>query len=46
MAVLRPFDKLPALNSAALLLVGSDEGLQQKLAEAMLQEKKNFKISM
>ncbi|NXH77819.1 CENPM protein, partial [Hydrobates tethys] len=46
MAVLRPFDKLPALNSAAFLLVGSDEGLQQKLAEAILREKKNFKISM
>ncbi|XP_075009893.1 centromere protein M isoform X2 [Calonectris borealis] len=46
MAVLRPFDKLPALNSAVFLLVGSDEGLQQKLAEAMLREKKNFKISI
>ncbi|NXE06818.1 CENPM protein, partial [Lophotis ruficrista] len=46
MAVLRPFDKLPALNSAVLLLVGSDEGLQQKLAEAILREKKNFKINM
>ncbi|XP_071588463.1 centromere protein M [Heliangelus exortis] len=46
MAVLRPFDKLPALNSAALLLVGSDEGLQMKLAEAILREKKDFKISI
>ncbi|KAJ7425948.1 Centromere protein M [Willisornis vidua] len=46
MSVLRPFDKLPVLNSAAILLVGTDEGLQQKLAEAMLQEKKNFKISI
>ncbi|XP_057286949.1 centromere protein M isoform X2 [Pezoporus wallicus] len=46
MAVLRPFDKLPALNSATLLLVGSDEGLQQELAKAMLQEKKSFKISI
>ncbi|XP_065533103.1 centromere protein M [Lathamus discolor] len=46
MAVLRPFDKLPVLNSATLLLVGSDEGLQQELAKAMLQEKKSFKISI
>ncbi|NWR87038.1 CENPM protein, partial [Furnarius figulus] len=46
MAVLRPFDKLPLLNAAVLLLVGSDEGLQQQLAEAMLQEKKDFKINM
>ncbi|XP_017683053.1 PREDICTED: centromere protein M [Lepidothrix coronata] len=46
MAVLRPFDKLPGLNSAALLLVGSDEELQQKLAEAILQEKRDFKISI
>ncbi|NXL31607.1 CENPM protein, partial [Glaucidium brasilianum] len=46
MSVLRPFDKLPALNAAVLLLVGSDEGLQQQLAEAILREKKSFRISM
>ncbi|XP_039581382.1 centromere protein M [Passer montanus] len=46
MAVLRPFDKLPALNSGVLLLVGSDEALQRKLAEAMLQESKDFNISI
>ncbi|CAM9984166.1 unnamed protein product [Bubo scandiacus] len=46
MSVLRPFDKLPALNSAILLLVGSDEGLQQKLAEAVLREKKSFRINI
>ncbi|XP_074934523.1 centromere protein M [Phalacrocorax aristotelis] len=46
MALLRPFDKLPALNSAVLLLVGSDEDLQQKLAAALLREKKNFRISI
>ncbi|NXI44004.1 CENPM protein, partial [Galbula dea] len=44
MAVARPFDKLPTLNSAVLLLVGSDGGLQQKLAEAILREKNDFKI--
>ncbi|XP_039919068.1 centromere protein M isoform X2 [Hirundo rustica] len=46
MAVLRPLDKLPTLNSVVLLLVGSDEALQQKLAEAILQEKKDFNINM
>ncbi|XP_014738174.1 PREDICTED: centromere protein M isoform X1 [Sturnus vulgaris] len=46
MAVLRPFNKLPMLNSGVLLLVGSDEALQRKLAEAILQEKKNFNISI
>ncbi|XP_068858743.1 centromere protein M [Aphelocoma coerulescens] len=46
MALLRPLDKLPMLNSAVLLLVGSDEALQQKLAEAILQEKKDFSISI
>ncbi|KAM6303157.1 centromere protein M [Podargus strigoides] len=44
MAVLRPFDKLPVLSSATLLLVGSDEGLQKQLAEAILREQKNFRI--
>ncbi|XP_039919069.1 centromere protein M isoform X3 [Hirundo rustica] len=46
MAVLRPLDKLPTLNSVVLLLVGSDEALQQKLAEAILQEKKDFNINI
>ncbi|XP_063178621.1 centromere protein M isoform X2 [Chroicocephalus ridibundus] len=46
MAVVRPFDKLPELNSVALLLVCSDEGLQRQLAEAMLREKKSFTISI
>ncbi|XP_061218780.1 centromere protein M [Neopsephotus bourkii] len=46
MAVLQPFDKLPMLNSATLLLVGVDEGLQRELAKAILQEKKSFKINI
>uniref|UniRef100_A0A8B9F413 Centromere protein M n=1 Tax=Amazona collaria TaxID=241587 RepID=A0A8B9F413_9PSIT len=46
MAVLRPFDKLPVLNSATLLLVGSEDGVQQELAKAMLREKKSFKINI
>ncbi|CAN8211506.1 unnamed protein product [Coccothraustes coccothraustes] len=46
MAVLRPFDKLPSLNSGVLLLVGPDEELQRRLAEAILQEEKDFNISI
>ncbi|KAM6306745.1 LOW QUALITY PROTEIN: centromere protein M-like [Podargus strigoides] len=46
MAVLRPFDKLPAFNSATLLLVGSDKDLQKQLAEAILREQKSFKINI
>lgn len=46
MAVLRPFSKLPELNSAVLLLVGSEGDFQQKLAEAILQEKKDFTVNV
>ncbi|XP_029897120.1 centromere protein M isoform X3 [Aquila chrysaetos chrysaetos] len=46
MAELQPYNKLPALSCAVLLLVGSDGGLQQRLAEAILREKKNFKINI
>ncbi|XP_035759093.1 centromere protein M, partial [Egretta garzetta] len=34
------------LSFSSPQLVGSDEGLQQKLAEAILREKKNFNISV
>ncbi|XP_030334864.1 centromere protein M [Strigops habroptila] len=46
MAVLRPFDKLPVLNTASLLLVGSDQRLQQELAQAIVKEKKSSNISI
>ncbi|XP_067997808.1 centromere protein M [Melanerpes formicivorus] len=46
MSLLRPFDKLPTLNTATILLVGSDENLQGKLAEAMLREKNDFRINI
>ncbi|CAM2098016.1 centromere protein M isoform X3 [Caretta caretta] len=46
MSLVRPFDKLPTLNSAVILLVGTDERRQQQLAEAILKEKKNFKINI
>ncbi|XP_036787334.1 centromere protein M isoform X4 [Manis pentadactyla] len=38
MSVLRPLDKLPVLNTATILLVGTDDGLLQQLANSMLQE--------
>ncbi|XP_040608658.1 centromere protein M isoform X3 [Mesocricetus auratus] len=38
MSVLRPMDKLPDLNRATVLLVGTQDALLQKLAESMLQE--------
>ncbi|KAM6137760.1 centromere protein M [Pterocles gutturalis] len=41
-----PFDKLPEINTAVILLVGSDEGLQQKLAEAIVRQKRTFKITV
>ncbi|KAG6925837.1 centromere protein M [Chelydra serpentina] len=46
MSLVKPFDKLPTLNSAAILLVGTDESQQQQLAEAILKEKKIFKINI
>ncbi|XP_015716854.1 centromere protein M isoform X2 [Coturnix japonica] len=46
MAVLRPFDKLPDLNSATILLVGTESGVQRQLAEALLREKKDFCINI
>ncbi|CAH6791251.1 Cenpm [Phodopus roborovskii] len=38
MSVLRPMDKLPDLNAATILLVGTEDSLLQKLAESMLQD--------
>ncbi|XP_024593427.1 centromere protein M isoform X1 [Neophocaena asiaeorientalis asiaeorientalis] len=38
MSVLRPLDKLPGLNTATILLVGTEDVLLQQLAEAMLKE--------
>ncbi|XP_039347649.1 centromere protein M isoform X2 [Mauremys reevesii] len=46
MSLVKPFDKLPTLNSATVLLVGTDESQQQQLAEAILKEKKTFKINI
>ncbi|XP_054438527.1 centromere protein M isoform X2 [Pteronotus mesoamericanus] len=38
MSVLRPQDQLPGLNAATILLVGTEDALLQKLADAMLKE--------
>ncbi|XP_041613334.1 centromere protein M isoform X4 [Vulpes lagopus] len=38
MSVLRPLDKQPGLNTATILLVGTEDALLQQLADAMLKE--------
>ncbi|XP_062932113.1 centromere protein M [Cynocephalus volans] len=38
MSVLRPLDKLPVLNTATILLVGTEDALVQQLADSMLKE--------
>ncbi|XP_058496982.1 centromere protein M [Solea solea] len=38
MSLLKPFSKLPCLNSANILLVESDEEFQQSLADALVDE--------
>ncbi|XP_068178523.1 centromere protein M [Antennarius striatus] len=38
MSLLKPFSKLPALNTANILLVESEEQLQQNLAESLVEE--------
>ncbi|XP_062058752.1 centromere protein M isoform X3 [Lepus europaeus] len=37
MSVLRPLDKLPGLNTATVLLVGTDDALLQQLAGSVLE---------
>ncbi|XP_032201987.1 centromere protein M isoform X2 [Mustela erminea] len=38
MSVLRPLDKQPGLNTATILLVGTEDALLQQLADSMLKE--------
>lgn len=38
MSLLKPFSKLPALNTATILLVESEEQFQQSLADALVKE--------
>ncbi|XP_054844852.1 centromere protein M [Eublepharis macularius] len=46
MSTLAAFGKLPTLNSATILLVGTNEIFQQQLAETILQEKQDLKINI
>ncbi|XP_024914046.1 centromere protein M isoform X2 [Cynoglossus semilaevis] len=38
MSILKPFNKLPSLNSASILLVENEEQFQQSLAEAIVKD--------
>ncbi|KAM3833558.1 centromere protein M [Vipera latastei] len=46
MSTLSAFGKLPTLNSATILLVGTNDVFQQQLAETLLKEKQDFKINI
>lgn len=45
-AVLKPYDKMPALNVAAVLLVGSEEGHREVIANAILKEMRDFEVKI
>ncbi|KAM4721605.1 centromere protein M [Rhinophrynus dorsalis] len=46
MATVKCFDKLPMLNTAAILLVGTEESHRELLASAMLKEPKKFAVTI
>nr|XP_033791009.1 centromere protein M isoform X2 [Geotrypetes seraphini] len=46
MSVLKPFDKMPVLNMATVLFVGTDESCMEQLAEAMMKESKTFDVKI
>ncbi|XP_066490192.1 centromere protein M [Tiliqua scincoides] len=46
MSTLTAFGKLPTLNSATILLVGTNEVFQQQLAETILTEKQDLKVNI
>ncbi|XP_063301030.1 centromere protein M-like [Pelobates fuscus] len=46
MSELRPFDKLPLLNTAGVLLLGSEEGCRERVARALLQAPKPFQVKI
>uniref|UniRef100_A0A8D0GMY2 Centromere protein M n=1 Tax=Sphenodon punctatus TaxID=8508 RepID=A0A8D0GMY2_SPHPU len=46
MSALKPFDRLPTLDYATILLVGTNESLQKQLAETILKEKQNLEINV
>ncbi|XP_075688391.1 centromere protein M isoform X2 [Rhinoderma darwinii] len=43
---LKPFDKMPVLNVATLLLVGSEEGYRELIAKAILREMGTFEVKI
>ncbi|KAG8436411.1 hypothetical protein GDO86_007491 [Hymenochirus boettgeri] len=46
MATVRPYDKMPMLNAAAVLLIGTEESHREQLADAMLKEPKTFEVKI
>ncbi|XP_062990723.1 centromere protein M [Elgaria multicarinata webbii] len=46
MSTLAAFGKLPTLNSATILMVGTNDALLQQLAETLLKEKQDLKINI
>ncbi|XP_053109428.1 centromere protein M [Hemicordylus capensis] len=46
MSMLTAFGKLPTLNSATILLVGTNEVFQQQLAKTILKEKQDLQINI
>ncbi|XP_048357989.1 centromere protein M [Sphaerodactylus townsendi] len=46
MSTLMAFDKLPTLNSATILLVGTNEIFQNQFAETILKETQDLKINI
>ncbi|XP_015669015.1 centromere protein M [Protobothrops mucrosquamatus] len=46
MSTLSAFGKLPTLNSATILLVGTNDVFQQQLAETLLKERQDLKINI
>ncbi|XP_063297253.1 centromere protein M-like [Pelobates fuscus] len=46
MTNLQPFDKMPFLNTAVVLLVGQEEKCVKKIVDAMLKAPKNFEVQI
>lgn len=46
MSLLRPYSKVPELNTATVLLVENEEELQSKLADAIVQYEKEFNVNV
>ncbi|XP_020643473.3 centromere protein M [Pogona vitticeps] len=46
MSMLSAFSKLPTLNAATILLVGTNDVFQQQLAETILKEKQDLKVNI